>query len=438
MRRTFAILASACAAALALMPAGPARPQAGAEPLPPPRAPPLSEALPRWSPGELDIHHISTGRGNAAYLILPDGTTLLIDAGAGSDFSRLRPLIPFDARPDASRTPATWIADYIRQFAPPGRAPAIDYALISHFHSDHYGAVTAASPLSANGAYRLSGITEVAELLPVRTLLDRAAPDYMAPIDLRRCRESKDNPTFANYLAFVDHRRARGEAVAGLTPGKLDQIALVHAPARYPRFHIRNIAASGRLWTGHGDGVTDYIPYGDIKDCGFDENPFSNVIRLSYGKFDYYSGGDIPGVPAYDQPFWRDVETPVSAVVGPVDVMTLDHHGNRDAINGNLLRNLRPRVIVQQNWLSPQPSEEVVWRMASQGYYPGPRDVFSTGMRPETRASIGQLMDSIYKSFEGHVVIRVAPGGDSYMVFILNDKDARRPLIARFGPYMAD
>jgi hypothetical protein len=30
-----------------------------------------------WTPGSLDIHHISTGLGNAALLILPDGTTCL-------------------------------------------------------------------------------------------------------------------------------------------------------------------------------------------------------------------------------------------------------------------------------------------------------------------------------------------------------------------------
>ena len=34
-----------------------------------------------WKKGELDIHHIYTGRGESSFFILPDGTTLLIDAG---------------------------------------------------------------------------------------------------------------------------------------------------------------------------------------------------------------------------------------------------------------------------------------------------------------------------------------------------------------------
>ncbi len=57
------------------------------------------DVLPAWTPGTLDIHQIVTGRGNAAFMMFPDGTTLLLDAGdsGGTDA---------DQRPDASRTPA--------------------------------------------------------------------------------------------------------------------------------------------------------------------------------------------------------------------------------------------------------------------------------------------------------------------------------------------
>ncbi len=87
--------------------------------------PARSEDLPPWREGYLDIHHISTGQGNAAFLVLPDGTTLLIDAGAADqEFARsVAPLKSFPPKPDGSRSSAAWIADYIRQFAPPGRKP---------------------------------------------------------------------------------------------------------------------------------------------------------------------------------------------------------------------------------------------------------------------------------------------------------------------------
>lgn len=398
------------------------------------------KSLPPWTEGYLYIHHISTGRGNAAYIVMPDGTTMLLDAGeADPEFIKsVAPLKPFPAEPNADHSAGYWIADYIRQFAPPGRPVALDYALITHFHTDHIGTVLPTSPMSATGAYRLAGITEVGDLVPIKTLIDRAAPDYRMPVDLRTCTQgnSNDARSLANYLDMVAYRERHGEPVVGLHAGQLDQIRL-QQPQKFPDFHIRNIASSGVIWTGRGADTQQYIPLDAIKDCHFDENPFSNVIRISDGKFSYYSGGDIPGIPDYSQPYWRDMETPVAAVVGPVDAMTLDHHGNRDSTNGAILRALRPRVIVQQNWLSAQPGEEDVVRMASPEFYPGPRDVFATGMSPETRIAIGPIMDRIYRSYGGHIVIRVAPGGATYEVFILNDADQTREVIKRFGPYQA-
>jgi beta-lactamase superfamily II metal-dependent hydrolase len=395
--------------------------------------------LPPWTDGYLDIHHISTGRGNSAFMVLPDGTTLLIDAGdADPKFvASVAPLKAFAARPDATHSAGYWIANYIRQFAPQGKPVALDYALITHFHTDHLGTIQDSSPESANGNYRLAGITEVADAIPIRTLIDRAAPGYDKPVDLRACTAGSDGISLANYFNMVAFRTQHGQTVVGLHAGEQDQIKL-QQPKKYPQFHIRNIASSGVIWTGQGSQTQQYIPLDAIKDCHFDENPFSNVLKISYGPFDYYSGGDIPGVPDYTQPYWRDIETPVAAVVGPVEAMTLDHHGNRDSTNGAILRALRPRVIIEQNWLSAQPGEEVVVRMASHEFYPGPRDVFSTGMSPETRIAIGPVMDRIYKSYEGHIVLRVAPGGTTYEVFVLDDKDASRNIVAHFGPYIAN
>lgn len=397
------------------------------------------EALPEWTSGYLYIHHISTGRGNAAYIVMPDGTTMLVDAGdTDQEFIKsVAPLKPFPARPDATHSSGYWIADYIRQFAPHDHPVVLDYALITHFHTDHMGMLLPSSPVSKTGAYQLTGITEVADLIPIRTLVDRAAPGYATPIDLRTCNKSNNQKTFANYLKMVDYRRQHSQAVVGLKAGALDQIRL-QSPQRFPDFHIRNIASSGVIWTGRGSETQQYIPVDAIKDCSYDENPFSNVIKMTYGGFGYYSGGDIPGVPDYTQPYWRDMETPVAAVVGPVDVMTLDHHGNRDSTNGAILRSLQPRVIVQQNWLSVQPGQEVVVRLATHEFYSGPRDVFATGMSEETRVAIGPVMDEIYKSYGGHVVIRVAPGGATYEVFVLNDADPSRNVIRRFGPYQVD
>ena len=41
----------------------------------------FGQTLKKWEAGYLDIHHINTGRGDCTFCVLPDGTTLLIDAG---------------------------------------------------------------------------------------------------------------------------------------------------------------------------------------------------------------------------------------------------------------------------------------------------------------------------------------------------------------------
>ena len=61
-----------------------------------------------WQEGYLDIHQISTGRGNVAWMIMPDGTTMLVDMGdLGTDNYQQEIMNP---RPSASKSPAEWVA----------------------------------------------------------------------------------------------------------------------------------------------------------------------------------------------------------------------------------------------------------------------------------------------------------------------------------------
>jgi glyoxylase-like metal-dependent hydrolase (beta-lactamase superfamily II) len=120
----------------------------------------------------LDIHQIATGRGNSALTIMPDGTTLLVDAGAAGDG-----IAETDPHPDASRSPGAWIVRYLQRHLPKG-VSSLDYALITHFHVDHMGQLRASSPLAGAGTYKLTGITEVGDAIPIHRMLDRAWPDY--------------------------------------------------------------------------------------------------------------------------------------------------------------------------------------------------------------------------------------------------------------------
>ena len=61
-------------------------------------------------------------------------------------------------------------------------------------------------------------------------------------------------------------------------------------------------------------------------------------------------------------------------------------------------------------------------------------DIFATLLCPPTKASIGSRADQL-KADHGHIVVRVAPGGDSYRVYVLDDTTETRTLRGVFGPY---
>lgn len=430
MRGAFGKMIFLCVAAVGAIPAAPALAND-----PKAIAAPAGEALAPWQPGMLDIHHINTGRGNSAFFVLPDGTTMLFDAGALEDdwAKKHQPLKLAPARPDASLRPGQWIADYIGQFAPPG-LKQIEYALISHFHADHFGRVQSASPMSSRGDWKLAGITDVAERWPIATLIDRNFPAYDFPVPLRAGADA----SLANYFRFVDANvRADRMRVQALAIGRDDQIVLKRRPGAYPGFSVHNVAANGRVSDRVGQGVSAFLDPKVITDAKgkFNENPLSMVIKLSYGAFDYVTGGDLTGVSEPDQPAWFNVESKVAPAIGEADVISLNHHGNRDATNADWLRTLKPRVIVEQTWVSDHPGGEVVARITSKTLWPEPRDIFATHVQDETKIAVGPWLTRNYASTEGHIVVRVAPGGGSYDVYILDDQSVARTVKAHFGPY---
>lgn len=386
----------------------------------------VGDAFPAWSEGYLDIHHINTGKGESAFFVFPDGTTMLVDAGATA---RSKPRVT-DPKPNNSRTPGEWISRYIMHMMQGLPEKKIDYVLLTHFHDDHIGELYPGVKTSRSGAYKLTGITEVGENIPFGKLVDRGWPDYNWPLP-------PEDEYVKNYIQFVKWEVTNKHFQAEqFRVGANDQFTLINNPHKYTNFEIRNIAANGHVWTGVGTSERNYFP--DLKDLPQAEYPGENMcsiaFRLSYGKFDYYNGGDLTtGSPGQ----WQDIETPVGLVTGPVDVCVADHHAYFDAMGVPFLQATRPRVIIIQTWSPSQPAACVLARILSKWTYPGPRDVFTTNMMEETKVVIGSRIEQL-KSQQGHIVIRVSPGGDSYMVYILDDSEENFRVKAIFGPYLCN
>lgn len=385
----------------------------------------VGQALSGWTRGTLEIHQIASGRGNAALLILPDGTTLLFDAGAAGDG-----LPETDPHPDQSRAPGEWIVRYIMRHWPSG-ARGLDYALISHFHADHMGQVTKTSPAAQNGLYKLTGITQVGDSVPIATLIDRGWPDYSYPAKFT-------DETMANYRRFLDAKIADGMHVDRFKPGVSTQIRLKHQPAEYPTFEFRNIIANGELWTGAGEETRMLFPLIDTLPAGDrpNENMCSLGFRLAYGKFRYFTGGDLPGTPDPGFPAWHAPESAVAGAVGAVDVHVVNMHGSMGEESETFLEALRSTVLIVPSWAPSHPAPDVLKRIMNSRLPPSPRYVFATDLRDAARIVIGQRATQLAGP-PGHIVVRVEKGGDQYRVFALDNRDERDLITAVKGPFVS-
>jgi hypothetical protein len=397
------------------------------------------QTLAPWTPGCLDIHHLATGRGNATFILMPDGTSLLIDAGATADTLD----VSSAPKPSSARRPGEWVGRYVQRHLRAIGLTGLDYLLVTHLHPDHLGDVTDASPASRQGDYCLTGVMDVAEIVPVGTLMDRAFPHYDFPVPL--------SGRFAeNYMAFVRARVQQGLRVERFHAGSARQIGLLGhvavpqmsqqgGPGSAPvACSVRNLAANGEVWTGAAEQTRAmFPPLAQLAPQDYpNENLCSTALRLSYGKFGYFTAGDLTSYTFDGALPWRNVLTAAAQVCGPVDVATADHHGMFDGLSPETVRLLRPQAWVIPSWHISHPDLLQLERMFSERLYAGPRDVFATSLMHENYLANRRLVSRM-RSRDGHVVVRVAPGGGSFHVQTTDNTDETDHIKLSLGPYVS-
>jgi hypothetical protein len=349
----------------------------------------------------------------------------MIDAGAkagsGADLA-----LP---KPDASRRPGEWIGRYAKWHLRTAPKQEIGTFVLTHLHDDHMGTCSADSPLSADGTYRLTGISDVAEVLPIRRIIDRGFPDYSYPAP-------QTDKSALNYMAFVRSSERRGVRVERFEVGSSRQIEMPSAASELGSFEVRNLAANGVVWTGVGEGSRKLFPgLETVTSKQYPtENACSAALRFGYGRFRYYNGGDLTCDTAFGTETWMDVESAVAKVAGPVSVAALNHHGYYDADGPEFVRAMRARIWVLQSWHASHPALATLDRLYSPILYAGDRDVLATSLVDAAELADARLADRML-SKQGHVVVRVQPGGETYGVMVLDDSVERGMVKARFGPY---
>ena len=373
------------------------------------------EYLPEWQEGYLDIHTVSTGRGDATFIVMPDGTTLLIDAGDNGKEKDKQ-------HPDATKRAGEWLSIYIENVLQqiPVSDGKIDYAMITHFHDDHMGAFRQMLP--GNNGYGLSGITLVGEMVGFKKLLDRAYPKYDFPNKTLNGTNKKFMP---EYFKFVEYQKSKGMKMEQFKVGALNQISMIKNPKKFKKdFEIRNLCANAQVWTGKGTKAEKAYS-GDPN--LFDENVNSCGIRLTYGNFKYYNGGDLSGGnwDSYKSKE-RNIESPVADVCGEVNVMKANHHGYYETCNGYFLNKLSPEVIIVDARSDNHPVPSTMARMSDPMVLPEQPEFFITV--DQARQKLGENLWGKFKPW-GHIVVRVYEGGDEYQVFVLDADTLDYPVI---------
>jgi competence protein ComEC len=317
-------------------------------------------------PGNLNIVSIDVEGGAATLIVTPMGESVLIDSGWEREDGR-----------DARR---------IEDAAHKAGVSRIDHLITTHWHMDHYGAVG-----------------QLAKQMPIGHFYDHGIPA-----------QSLDDP--ANFPRLIAaYRAAGGDHSVTLKPG--DEIRLRQEPGgRLPRITLRCLAANALVMGEGAQPGPDGCEKHPAKPVDTSDNANSIAVRLDYGEFRFFSGGDLT---------WN-VEHRLACPanrVGPVSLYLTDHHGLNQSNNPALVRALWPRVVVMNcgaakggdlettTTLRATPSVEAIYqvhrvvRYGSEGNVPAER---IANMQPECRG-VPVVVEVLPQS--GSFQVRVGWGG---------------------------
>ncbi len=306
----------------------------------------------------LRIYWVDVEGGAATLLVTPAGESVLVDSGWLRDDMR-----------DAKR---------IKHAADLAGIKQIDHYVTTHWHVDHYGA-----------------ISQVAQLMPVGKFYDRGIPESLP----------EDPNNFPKLIAA--YRAASKGNTVTLRPG--DTLPLKQTP-RGPRLSMKVLAASANVVMGkNGPNFISCARHNAIAPDPSD-NAKSITLLLNYGDFQFLNTGDLT---------WNVEHQLVCPKnrIGGVDLFQISHHGLANSNNPALLEAIQPRVVVINNGPRKGGQAEVFHRLQAvksvEAVFQGHRNV-QTGPADNTKP---EFIANMNEQCTGELIIaEVAPDTRTYSI----------------------
>ena len=113
-----------------------------------------------------------------------------------------------------------------------------------------------------------------------------------------------------------------------------------------------------------------------------------------------------------------------------LEAFKCNHHLASNSWGSKMLStNFNPQVAIGHCFASTKPHPEKLAEIL-----PIVKDFFATNIHHQTLNDNKELIDKI-GGYDGHIVVRVAPGGSSFMVYILYDTKFYYNIKSIHGPY---
>lgn len=300
-----------------------------------------------------------------AMLVLFDGKTLLMDAG--------------ESRESSDTDKFHSIAKTLEQLT---GSKHLDYFVLSHYHRDHVG-----DP-SGTGLWGVinDGVT-------IDTIFDRGEIIYG---------DDSKGGTQKDFERGVTGWLSTGKAKAHRPVNVGDSVDLGEG------LKVVVVAVNGN---GNFEQLVKDKPE-ELSAFPASENDYSVALKLTYGDFELFAGGDLTGETSHrnfkgSREGYHDVESSTAARVGDVEIYRVNHHGSAHSSNPCFVKVLHPEVSIISSGANNygHPSARAYDPLMDMG------KVFITGGADD------KVKDHVYRSIVGgDITVNVETGGKRFSV----------------------